>query len=115
MEKDLHQNVLACYRQLFQYYRELGEKAMSQLRDEDFQRQPSPESNSVAVIVRHLSGNMLSRFTDFLTTDGEKPWRERDAEFEEKPADRQTVLAEWQKGWECFFEALNALKPEDLE
>ena len=107
--------LLDSYRKLFQYYRSLGENAMAQLSDDDFARQPSPESNSIAVIVKHLSGNMLSRFTDFLTSDGEKPWRMRDAEFEEDLQSRQAVMDAWNKGWDCFFQAVDALSDADLE
>lgn len=115
MDNAVSSNLLDCYRNLFQYYRDLGEKAMAQIAPGDFTRQPTPESNSVAVIVKHLSGNMLSRFTDFLTSDGEKPWREREAEFEEQAVtDQQTVLDAWDQGWTCFFEAFNALQEEDL-
>ncbi len=114
MDTDIQQNVLTCYRNLFQYYRELAEKAMAQIADDDFFQQPTPESNSVAIVVQHLSGNMLSRFTDFLTSDGEKPWRDRDAEFEPLATDKTALLESWNKGWTCVFDAIDALTPEDL-
>ncbi|MGN2375626.1 DUF1572 family protein [Sphingobacterium spiritivorum] len=99
----------------FQYYRMLAEKAMEQLDDESLFWQYNDESNSIAIIVNHISGNMQSRFTDFLTSDGEKTWRNRDAEFENKFHDRPSLLAHWEKGWECLFNALSNLSIEDLE
>lgn len=99
----------------FQYYRMLAEKAMEQLDDESLFWQYNDESNSIAIIVNHISGNMQSRFTDFLTSDGEKNWRNRDAEFENKIHDRSLLLAHWDKGWECLFNALSNLRIEDME
>jgi hypothetical protein len=97
------------------YYKELGDKAFTQLKDEDFHFTPSSESNSIAVIIQHMHGNMLSRWTDFLNSDGEKAWRKRDEEFEEQqlPADRLRTL--WEEGWKCFFDAIHSLSPGDLE
>lgn len=109
------QNFLDNARALFRYYRELGDKAFSQITDEHIHWHPSPESNSVAIIVKHLSGNMLSRFTDFLTEDGEKPWRDRDAEFENDFADKAEMIAAWNAGWECFFAAVDPLTEADLD
>lgn len=99
----------------FGYYKTLAEKAMDQLPDEALSWQYHRESNSIAIIVNHITGNMLSRFTDFLTSDGEKNWRDRDAEFEEGPVDRHTLMAKWSKGWECLFSTLNSLTEEQLE
>src|SRR5713226_3213317 len=99
---------------LFRYYKRLGEGAMAQVRDEDLTRAIDPESNSVAIIVKHLAGNMRSRWTDFLTTDGEKPDRHRDTEFEAPPATRAEILRGWESGWECMFRALEALTDADL-
>lgn len=99
----------------FEYYKKLGEGAIGQLPDEALAWQFNPESNSVAVIVNHLAGNMLSRFTDFLTTDGEKPWRNRDAEFDETFANRQELLAYWDRGWLCLFDALGGVGRGQLE
>lgn len=98
----------------FEYYKLLGEKTLDQLSDEQFYWQINNESNSIAVIINHLSGNMLSRWTDFLTTDGEKEWRNRDAEFENVLSDRQELLALWNKGWTCLFDSLHGLTSEDL-
>jgi hypothetical protein len=99
----------------FEYYKMLGEKAMDQLPDEALFWRFNEESNSIAVIVSHIVGNMLSRFTDFLTTDGEKPWRDRDAEFEGYLSNRQELLAYWNKGWDCLLNTLRNLKEEELE
>ena len=99
----------------FEYYKMLGEKAMEQLPDETLFWQYNNESNSIAVIVNHIGGNMLSRFTDFLTTDGEKPWRNRDAEFEKAFSSREELMAHWNKGWDCLLKTLGSLKEENLE
>lgn len=99
----------------FLMYKTLGEKAMAQIGDEQLNWQANEDSNSVANIVKHLWGNMMSRWTDFLTTDGEKPWRQRDAEFENDTPDRATVMQWWEDGWKCLFDALNSITDEDLE
>ena len=96
------------------YYKELGDKTFDQLEDKDFFYQPTKESNSIAVIVQHLHGNMMSRFTNFLTEDGEKSWRKRDAEFETIPATKEEVLASWNTGWHCVLNVLESLQPADL-
>jgi len=93
----------------------LGEKAMSQLSEAQFFWYPNGESNSIAMIVQHLSGNMLSRWTDFLTSDGEKDWRNRDAEFQPHLRDSESVWAAWSGGWACLESALHALHDADLE
>ncbi|MGA2858236.1 MAG: DUF1572 family protein [Candidatus Sulfotelmatobacter sp.] len=96
-------------------HKRMGEAAMAQLRDEDFFLALDPESNSVAVLVKHLAGNMRSRFTDFLSSDGEKPDRFRDREFEVTPATtRADVMKWWDEGWACVFAAIDPLKPEDV-
>jgi hypothetical protein len=96
-------------------HKRMGEGAMSQLTDADFFITLDPESNSVAVLVKHLAGNMRSRFTDFLVSDGEKPNRFRDREFELSPATtRAEVMAWWEEGWRCVFNAVDSLKPEDV-
>ncbi|HET9823679.1 MAG TPA: DUF1572 family protein [Chitinophagaceae bacterium] len=96
------------------YYKELGEKTFEQLEEKDFHWQPSSESNSIAVIIQHISGNMLSRWTNFLTEDGEKDWRQRDDEFEIHTYSKQQLLEIWDRGWERFFQTLNSLTAEDL-
>ncbi len=96
------------------YYKELGDKTFVQLNENDFHFQPNGESNSIALIIQHMAGNMLSRWTGFLTTDGEKEWRNRDTEFEEQNLTKQQLIAFWQKGWDCLLNSLNALTEEDL-
>ena len=91
-----------------------AELAIAQISDEELHFQPDSESNSVAIIMRHIAGNLRSRFTDFLTTDGEKPNRNRDIEFENPTGNRQEILADWNNGWEALFSTLNGLKGEDL-
>ena len=95
-------------------HKRMGEGAMSQLKDEQFFIALDPEANSVAVIVKHLAGNMRSRFTDFLTSDGEKPDRFRDREFELTSATRADVMKWWEEGWACVFAAIDPLQPEDV-
>lgn len=99
----------------FQYYKMLGDKTFTQLANEDLFWQYNEESNSVATIVKHLWGNMLSRWTDFLNSDGEKEWRNRDAEFENDLQTREEMLQKWEEGWNSLFDALNSLKEEDLD
>src|ERR1043166_2695507 len=99
----------------FRDYKKLAERAIAQTSEEDFFRKLDPESNSIAIIVKHMAGNMLSRWTDFLTTDGEKPNRNRDMEFEMLPeTTKADVLAFWEKGWQSVFTALEPLTPDDL-
>lgn len=98
----------------FEYYKLLGEKTMAQLDDDQLFYQYNEESNSIATIVKHLSGNMLSRWTDFLNSDGEKEWRNRDSEFENDIRSREQLLEVWNKGWDCLFEAIQPLNHEDL-
>src|SRR5436190_4855434 len=92
------QNFLDSSIKLFKYYKGLGDKAMAQLSDAEVLKQPNESSNSIALIVHHLSGNMLSRFTDFLSTDGEKPWRDREAEFSDSYADKTIMSEAGEKG-----------------
>jgi hypothetical protein len=101
-------------RSQFVKMKELAEKAIAQVSDEHLLTSLDPESNSLAVIMRHMAGNLRSRFTDFLTTDGEKPDRNRDGEFELAHADRSAILADWESGWVVLFRALEALQPSDL-
>jgi hypothetical protein len=97
-----------------QYYKQLGDQTFTQLDESGFHYQPAPESNSIAVIIRHLHGNMRSRFTNFLTEDGEKEWRRRDSEFEEAPLSREALLQLWEEGWDCFLSAVQSLSEADL-
>ncbi len=100
---------------LFRYYKGLVERALAQLSDEQLLAVLDGESNSIAVIVKHLTGNMRSRFTDFLTSDGEKPGRDRDAEFEDPPGSRAELMALWEEGWRCVFAAIEPITEEDLQ
>jgi hypothetical protein len=112
---DIAAHYLEEARRQFRGHKRLAEGAMTQLRDEDFFVTVDPEANSVAILVKHLAGNMRSRFTDFLTSDGEKPDRFRDREFELNPATtRADVMKWWEEGWSCVFAAIEALKSEDV-
>lgn len=102
-------------RKIFADYKRMAEKTMEQLTEEQLFWQPDAESNSIAVIAKHLWGNMLSRWTNFLTEDGEKPWRERDAEFEMDWKSREALMQKWEEGWQCMFNALDSLTGDDLE
>jgi hypothetical protein len=99
---------------LFRYYKGLGERAMQQCPEEALFVALDDESNSIAIIVKHMVGNMRSRWTDFLTTDGEKPDRNRDSEFEEPPKNRAELKAMWERGWKMVFDALEPLTEADL-
>lgn len=99
----------------FEYYKLLGEKTFEQLSDDQLFFQYNEESNAIATIVNHLSGNMLSRWTDFLTSDGEKEWRNREAEFGKSIDTRAEMMQRWQHGWECLFNALDEISEEQLE
>lgn len=99
----------------FVSYKELGEKAIRQLDDKQIHWKREEGDNSIYIIVKHLNGNMLSRFTDFLTSDGEKSWRKRDEEFEDDQADKKHLLVLWNDGWKCVTDALNNLKEDDLQ
>lgn len=95
-------------------YKKLAEAAIAQVEDDDLNRIIGSDNNSIAVIVRHIAGNLKSRFTNFLTTDGEKPWRKRDGEFEEMEPSRVALLKEWDVGWQTLFDTLAYLTSEDL-
>ncbi|QXU48866.1 DUF1572 domain-containing protein [Chryseobacterium sp. D764] len=98
----------------FEYYKSLGDKTFGQLNDEQMFWQYNDESNSIAVIVKHIAGNMLSRWTNFLTEDGEKSWRNRDGEFVNTFTTKEQVLDFWEKGWECFFDALEKINDDNM-
>ncbi|MBK9176547.1 MAG: DUF1572 family protein [Flavobacteriales bacterium] len=106
---------LTSARKEFRYYRSLGDRTFTQLPDADLFYEPAPGSNSIAVIVQHLHGNMLSRWTDFLTSDGEKPWRDRDGEFEPRIATRDELLVLWNEGWDRLLAAIDPLTSSDLD
>lgn len=98
----------------FKEYKALGEKTFAQLRDEEMLLQPNEASNSIAIIVQHLHGNMMSRWTNFLTEDGEKSWRKRDKEFEVESYPKEQILQLWEEGWTVFLTALESLQEDDL-
>ncbi|WP_109097380.1 DUF1572 family protein [Aquimarina sp. AU58] len=98
----------------FAYYKSLGEKTIDQIPEEKLFWQYNNESNSIAIIVKHLWGNMKSRWTDFLTTDGEKEWRQRDAEFENDILSKKDLLTKWNDGWQCLFEALESIDQDNF-
>ena len=109
------QHYLADAIRTFRDYKKLAERAFGQINDEDFFKTLDKESNSIAVNIKHMAGNMISRWTDFLTTDGEKPERDRDMEFEMLPGTtKDDMLAYWEQGWKCVFDAVEPLKPDDL-
>ena len=99
---------------LFRHYKNLAERAMAQVTEEQLLATLDGEMNSIAVTVKHMAGNMRSRWTDFLTSDGEKPDRNRDSEFVEPPATREALLRMWNEGWRCLFQGLEPLSPNDL-
>lgn len=113
---DFAQRYLEEARRQLRGYKRLGEGALAQLKDEELFATLDPESNSAAVIVKHLAGNMRSRFTDFLTSDGEKPDRHRDQEFElSTETTRDDVMGWWEAGWSCVLSAMEGLRPEDVQ
>lgn len=99
----------------FEYYKNLGDRTFAQLTFEELKREFEEDSNSISIIVKHISGNMLSRWTNFLTDDGEKEWRQRDEEFIDSFKSKEELLTAWSKGWDCLFNAIKPLKTEDLE
>lgn len=111
---EINSNYLENVKIQFLHYKTIGEKAINQLEEEQLFISLNEDTNSIATIVKHISGNMLSRWTDFLTTDGEKEWRNRDSEFEATITTKLELLEIWKKGWNCFFDALNSIQPEQL-
>lgn len=97
------------------YYKDLGDKTFEQLNEWDFHYQSNDEANSIAIIIQHMAGNMLSRWTNFLTEDGEKEWRKRDEEFAIQNFNKTQLKALWEKGWACLFDTLASLKKKDLK
>ena len=115
MSNELATHYLEEVRRQLRGHKRMGEGAMTQLRDQDFFVTLDPEANSIAILVKHLAGNMRSRFTDFLNRDGEKPDRFRDREFEiNSSTGRTEVMTWWEEGWACVFSAIDPLKPEDV-
>jgi uncharacterized damage-inducible protein DinB len=112
MSKPRH--MVAAIESEYKRYKALGEGTFAQLEDRDLVEKPTPESLSIAMIVWHVSGNLESRFTDFLTTDGEKPWRDRESEFADRRVSRKELLAKWERGWGILFAALASLRDREL-
>ena len=110
----MEDNYIKSAKKQFEKYKALGEKTFKQLSDDKLFWKYNEESNSIGTIVKHMWGNMLSRWTDFLTTDGEKEWRERDAEFENDIQTREDLLEKWNLGWACLFKAMDSLTENDL-
>lgn len=98
----------------FGRYKSLGDRCFEQLNDSDIFWCPGDQSNSIALIVKHMAGNMLSRWTNFLSEDGEKPWRHRDTEFEDPYTSGKEMIAAWEKGWQCVFEALETINDKNF-
>ncbi len=98
----------------FNYYKSLGDKTFDQLNDEEIHWKYNHYSNTISIIVKHIVGNMLSRWTNFLDEDGEKEWRHRDSEFEDSYNSKKEMMASWEQGWQCLFNAIDPLKAEDL-
>jgi len=110
-----NRSVISSLESLFMYYKSLGEKAIVQVDDGSLTKQSNLESNSITTMVKHLWGNMLSRWTDFRTADGEKEWRKRDEEFENDICTREELSLTWEEGWKCLFDALADLNDSDLD
>jgi hypothetical protein len=98
----------------FNYYKTVGDKTFEQLTFEDLIWQPNDASNSISIIVKHMVGNMFSRWTNFLTEDGEKIWRQRDQEFEDSYKNKEEIITAWENGWNCLFEAISPLTDKDM-
>ena len=115
-DRSITQHYLDDTRASFRAYKKLADKALAQLKDEEYFITLDEESNSIAVIMKHLAGNMLSRWTDFLTSDGEKPDRNRDMEFVIEPqTSKAELLAYWERGWNCLNKTLEQLQPTDFD
>jgi len=110
-----HVQLIESWTKVFRSQEQLAQRAIDQLSDAQLFETALPDSNSVAVIMRHMAGNMRSRWTDFLSADGEKPGRNRESEFATAPEPRESLMANWEDGWSCVFAAINALTPADLE
>ena len=109
------ESYLESIKKQFEYYKSLGDKTFEQIPEDKLFWKMSEESNSIAMNVKHLHGNMLSRWTDFQTTDGEKDWRNRDEEFDDDIKTKAELLEKWNDGWNCLFDAISLLEVEDLE
>lgn len=111
----MNKNYIESIQKQFIYYKTLGDKTFDQINDKEIHWQFNNESNSIAIIVKHIVGNMLSRWTNFYSEDGEKEWRKRDTEFEDTYTSKAVMIEAWYKGWVCLFDVVNNLNPEDLQ
>lgn len=111
----MQQSYLASVKKQFEYYKILGEKTFGQLEEEELFWQYNAASNSIGIIVNHLWGNMTSRWTDFLSADGEKEWRNRDKEFESIIKSKEELIKKWEEGWACLFKALDSINTDNFE
>jgi hypothetical protein len=111
---DIAAEFLSAVTNAFEANKRLADRAVEQVPDERLDTALDANTNSVATIMNHIAGNLASRWTDFLTTDGEKPWRDRDSEFADAGASRAEVLEQWERGWACLFQTLRSLTPDDL-
>lgn len=111
---NINEEYLRSIKVTFKKYKAMGDKTFEQLGEKDFHFSPDKDSNSIAVVIQHISGNLLSRFTDFLTSDGEKPSRNRDMEFEEQQLSKVKLIDRWNKAWNVLFGSINNLKTDDL-
>ena len=115
MPDSIRNNYLENTKKLFRYYKSLGDKSLAQIEEEKIHYLFEENSNNIATIVKHIAGNMLSRWTDFLTSDGEKEWRNRETEFEDTFKSKKEMLDYWEKGWNCLFNAIDPLTENDLD
>ena len=113
-KKEMNKNYLKSIKRQFHYYKKLGDDTFIQLTNEDIHWQFNEESNSISIIVKHIVGNQLSRWTNFKIEDGEKEWRNRDTEFEGEYTSKTTMIAAWEKGWNCLFDAINSINEDEL-
>lgn len=111
---DKSSNRLSGTKQLFRYYKSLTEKSIEQIEDEQIHKSLDPNQNSIAILMKHLAGNMISRWTNFRTEDGEKPWRNRETEFVDDFKSTKDLMAYWEKGWTTLFDALNSIEDDEL-
>lgn len=111
----MEENYLHSIIKQFEYYKALGDKTFAQLNEQDLFWQYNDQSNSISITVNHLWGNMMSRWTDFLTTDGEKEWRNRDLEFESIIKTKEAFILKWEEGWKCLFDALNSINKDNFK
>ena len=112
---DIAAEFLSAIIHAFEANKRLADRAVEQVSDANLHTALDANTNSLAVIMKHVSGNLISRFTDFLTTDGEKPWRDRDAEFADTFGDRSQIISHWEGGWNCLFDTFAVLRPEHLD